>query len=173
MKYLYHVTYSGRLPSIAKHGLRAGMARSIGAPAYDFHAAKGLFLTEFAGLFFWFSRAEAFAEHNSDNTLEDGLTPVVLCVETRHVKDAFLDPLGTRDALANAYITPTTIPAKRLLYFDGEEWGQVHRYEDDHIDFTQSYDVEEIEDEYDGDGDGVSTIYSFKQDNPLLPTDET
>jgi len=162
---LYHVTYFNRLGGISEAGLRPGMARSIGAGGYDAHSKKGVFLTEDDGVSFWFNRAEQFAEHNSDNPLEDGLVPVVLKIDPAAFleDDLFDDELGSKDAVAGAYIIPDGIDADYIDVWDGTNWIPVDEW--DSIDIEQSFDKEEIEDE-DGDDDAY---FMFKYDNPLLP----
>lgn len=162
-EYLYHVTYSGRLPSIASRGLRPGQARAIGAPSYDSHAAKGVFLTTPNGVFYWHSRSEAFAEHQSDDFVADELIPVVLRVEVYDSDNAEVDELGSRDALAEAYIVKHAIAPGRLEVFDGSDWIDVADY--DSIDFEQAVDTQVEKGEYD---DPVAYHY-FKTRSPLLP----
>lgn len=165
-EHLYHVTYSGRLSSIAASGLRPGQARSIGAPCHDAHAAKGVFLTAPAGAFFWHGRAEAFAEHNSDDVVADELIPVVLRVATSDSDDAERDDPGSRDALAEAVIVKNAIAPDRLEVFDGSDWVDVADY--DSIDFEQAVDTESSDDEFDDEGQPVQWHY-FKSRSPLFP----
>lgn len=156
---LYHVTYAGRLPAIAKQGLRAGQARAIGASSYDAHAAKGVFLTEARGVFFWCSRARAFAEHHSDDPQADGLTPIVLAVATPNAGPLLDDPLGSRDALAPAFIAPGPIAAASLVYFNGREWALLAGFKKRDLDVSQAYITDRWGDTY------------FRVDYPLLPPD--
>jgi hypothetical protein len=122
--YLYHVTFSGRLPSIAEHGLQPGWSASIGSGAYDQHRAGGIFLTERDGGSFWFYSAELWGQSNSDDQIEDGFVPVALRVH----EDAFDDDTciedehGTRDARAGAYKCPITIDPEHLEVYDGASW---------------------------------------------------
>lgn len=165
---LYHVTYFNRLEGIASAGLRPRMARSIGAASYDAHASKGVFLTEADGVSFWYSRAEAFAEHNSDNPMEDGLVPVVLQIDPAGftMEELSDDELGSRDAFAGAYIHPTGIEAEHIDVWDGEGWILVEDWQE--IDVEQAFDREESEDEYNEDGE-LEVWHTFKQDSPLEP----
>ena len=162
---LYHVTYFNRLDGISGAGLRPGMARSIGAGGYDAHAKKGVFLTEDDGVNFWFNRAEQFADHNSDNPLEDGLVPVVLRIDpAAFLEDDLLDDeLGSKDSLSGAYIHPVGIEPDYIDVWDGSNWIPVDNY--DSIDIEQSFDRESIEDEDGGDDE----YFMFKYDNPLKP----
>lgn len=162
---LYHVTYYNRLEGISEAGLRPGMGRSIGAPAYDAHARKGIFLTEDDGVRFWYSKAEEFANHQSDNPLEDGLVPIVLRIDPAGFTEEELsdDALGTRDAMSGAYIHPIGIDPEYINVWDGSGWISVDDWQD--IDIEQAFDREEIEDE---DG-GPEEYYLFKYHNPLKP----
>lgn len=164
--YLYHVTYYNRLASISTRGLRPNQARSIGGEAYDFHRKKRVFLTTGEGVFFWHSRAEAFAEHNSDNILEDGMVPVVLRVLRSTIEednDLELDEIGTTDAsgseswmLVNNIILPEDLEVwKSSRWIPIDEW--------DSIDPEDALDIERDEDDPD------EALYFFKQRSPLFP----
>jgi len=164
---LYHVTYSGRLDSISQKGLRASSGRSIGSRSYDKHAAKGIFLTEKDGVQYWYSKSEAFANHNSDNPLEDGLVPVVLKVSPTGFNDDDLveDELGTEDSRSEAYIWSDQIAPKQLQVWDGSSWIPVDAWES--IDLLQAFDEEEIEDE---NGEPESYLmFKYSNENPLVP----
>ncbi|MGA7861224.1 MAG: hypothetical protein WCB19_05145, partial [Thermoplasmata archaeon] len=119
--YLYHVTYSGRLESIIWQGLEVNRASSIGE-LHEEHRKGRSFFTEWTGVSFWYQRAVEWAYHNSDNPVEDGLTPVV--IRTREMKrlDVQPDEIGTTDAVADAYFTEKSIPAKRLEVWNGKQW---------------------------------------------------
>ena len=170
---LYHVTYYGRLPDIAEEGLAAGRARSIGAAAYDAHARGRLFLTEPEGVKFWHGRAEAFAEHESDQPHEDGLVPVVLrvhedCFEPEELE---VDDLGTRDALAPAWaIRGEPFPADCLDVYAGPERGWVPVEDYGVVDPLSAFDVQPNPD-FDSDeyGDEPEDLYYFKWKSPLEP----
>ena len=164
---LYHVTYSGRLDSISQKGLRPGSSRSIGSTSYDTHAAKGIFLTEEDGISFWMSRAEDFANSNSDNPHEDGLVPVVLKVSPSGFNDDELveDDLGTSDSRSEAYIWPGQIGAAYLQVWDGSSWVPVSEW--DSIDFLQAFDKEELEGE-DGEEERYY-LFKYTSENPLVP----
>lgn len=164
--YLYHVTYYSRLASISTRGLKPNQSRSIGNEVYDFHRKRRVFLTTGEGVFFWHSRAEAFAEHNSDNVIEDGLVPIVLRVLRSTIEednDLELDEIGTRDAagyeswmLVNNIILP-----EDLEVWNGRRWVSVEDYEGS-IDPEVAVDVEIDEDD-------DEPLYSFKQESPLFP----
>lgn len=143
---LYHVTYASRLPGIYEEGLRPNAPRAIGASAYDAHARDRVFLTEGDGVFFWHSRAEDFAEHASDNPLEDELVPVVLRVDPKcvdYANELVDDEIGTRDARADAFFIQAPmepIGADCLEVFDGEEWVPLGTED---LDLKSAFDVEE------------------------------
>jgi hypothetical protein len=162
--YLCHVTYYSRLDSIARSGLTPGSERSIGGGAYDSHAAKGVFLTTEEGASFWFNRAEAFAEHNSDNAYEDGLVPMVLSIETEHLDPDLIeeDKLGTSDSKHNAYIYKGKVPRQAITLWDGVDWIDVSEYHT--IDTRDAFDFETEEDEETGE---ERELVWFKTQSPF------
>lgn len=174
-EYVYHVTYYGRLGSIAERGLVPGRARAIGGPAYDAHAKGRIFLTEVDGVFFWHARAEEHAEHQSDDVLEDELIPVVLRVDLDFLEEDLIeDPLGTRDANHDAWLTSEAIDPDYIEVYDGDEWILVEDWRDIDPEIAidteiQEVDDEDEEDEDDGYGDEPVELHSFKVDSPLLP----
>jgi hypothetical protein len=170
--WLYHVTYSGRLQSITQHGLRPGCGRSIGSSAYDSHCENRMFLTAADGIIFWHGKAEEFANHNSDNTFSDDLTPIVIAVNM-DVADTRLevDAEGTRDAGgAKAYMTSLRIPPDRLYVFHAGNWWELDDFSGD---FEDAYNVEEDDGDDDDDEDN-EPLYLLKEnyDNPYYPQDE-
>jgi 5-methylcytosine-specific restriction endonuclease McrA len=163
---LYHVTYFNRLENISHKGLVPGSGRSIGGAAYDVHAAQGIFLTEGDGISFWYGKAEDFAEHNSDNILEDGLVPVVLKIDYEGLKsDLQSDEPGTDDSRSEAYIHTGPIEPEYLEVWDGSSWIPVEDYWD--IDIEQALDKEEMEDE-DGNEEEYY-LFKYSNENPLMP----
>jgi hypothetical protein len=170
---LYHVTYASRLPRITEDGLRPNASRSIGASAYDAHARDRVFLTEGDGVDFWHSRAEAFAEHASDNPLEGELVPVVLRVDPDCIDRAnelVNDELGTRDASADAYFIQAPmepIGSDCLEVFDGEDWVPLGT---ESLDLESAFDVQPNpdfgSDEY---GEEPENLHYFKRRSPLKP----
>lgn len=167
---LYHVTYYKHLSSIASKGVTPGVGSSIGQGAgYQGHSTSRVFLTEEAGVSFWYSKAEAFAEHNSDNPLEDELVPVVL--RTNFNKSEFEedgdtlteDPQGTRDASATAYYTEGSIGSDELELWDGSSWVDLG----DGVDPELAMEFEENPDYSEEDPD--EGWWGFKSDNPLIP----
>ena len=165
---LYHVTYSGRLESIADRGLRSGQARSIGSAGYDGHAKRGIFLTDADGVFFWHSKAEEFADYHSENVLEDELVPVVLRVDLDGVEGELEDDeLGSKDAgYRDAYIAKGSIAPEFLEVFDGREWLPIEEW--DQVNPSLAV-VVEIEVEEDDDGEEEQwTSVRFKDCSPLL-----
>lgn len=69
---MFHVTMSGRAKNIAANGLRCNSKRSIGAPSLDGNCKGRIFLTDAAGVDFWFDRAELFARDKADDFLKEG-----------------------------------------------------------------------------------------------------
>ena len=131
-RFLFHVTYHGRLGAIARRGLTPGSARAIGGPALDAHSRGRVFLTDADGLRFWHSRAEEHAEHNSDTPLDDGLVPVVLRVDRKGMGGELEDdPQGSDDASADAFLYSERIEPARLEVWNpaGEEWTPLSQLE--------------------------------------------
>ena len=120
-RWLYHVTYFNRLEDIIWLGLEPNHPHSIGE-LHGWHTKDRSFLTDWQGVGFWYQRAVQWAYHNSDYPVEDGLTPVV--IRTREMKrlDVQPDEIGTTDAVADAYFTEKSIPAKRLEVWNGKQW---------------------------------------------------
>ena len=162
---LFHVTYYGRLESIAEDGLVRGAPKSIGAPAYDYHRAKGVFLTDVEGIFHWYHKAEDFAEHESENYIEDGAVPVVLRVADPG--DLVEDDVANSETLFENYISPGGVVSEDIEVWTGREWVAVDRWED--VDPEQSVkwvdDVEEDDEEYSG-------YWQFLNTSPLLPDEK-
>lgn len=124
---VYHVTVHRRLGRIARAGLRPGQPGSIGGPAYDAHRRGRIFLTDAAGVFYWLGRAVLFAEHGSDRPMKDRLAPVVLRLRVPP-PGMEEDLIGTRDALAPAWISTVPIPARLIEVWDGRAWLPVARW---------------------------------------------
>jgi len=162
---VYHVTYANRLESIAQHGLKPNSTRSIGSPSYDFHAKGKVFLTDFDGVRFWMSKAEDFANHNSDHPLTDLYVPVVVSTSKVKKEDLKEDELGTKDAGGSkAWFLTKGIPARNLEVWDGHGWTSLSEHES--IDFSQAFTLEESDEE---DGE---TLEWFKNESPFLPHEE-
>lgn len=165
-RYLYHVTYHNRLPSIAEHGLHPNQPRSIGAPSLDGHARGKLFFSDDAGVHFWHSRAEQFAEHNSDNIAEDGLVPMVLRVPEHYLDAPQPDDQGSRDSLAEALTTTKPIQPRHIEYFDGRDWTPIRLHGDhDHLDAIRT--------ENDGPNEygEEQLLHFFKEQSPFFPAE--
>lgn len=165
--WLYHVTYFNRLENISKRGLVPNSARSIGGGAYDTHAAKGIFLSEKDGVDFWYNRAEAFAEHNSDNVYEDGFVPVVLRIDYDGlVADLQSDEIGSKDSYREAYIHNGPIDPGYIEVWTGNDWIPVEDYWGE-VDIELALDKEEVEGE-----DGMPEeyyLFKYSTQNPLIP----
>ena len=142
---VYHVTFAGRLPTIARHGLLPNARSGFGGGAYDFNKKGRIFVTEKEGIDYWFNKARDHAFDASDNVWKDGLVPVVLAVAIQHrfEKDGEVggrfrrmpgkgrmisDELGSSDALHDAWYTTKTIPATRLKVFNGRAWVPIDRF---------------------------------------------
>jgi len=165
---LYHVTYHGRLPSIAEEGLTTGQARSIGGPAYDEHVRGRLFLTEPEGVSFWMHRAENHAEANSDDPFGDGYVPVALRVSPDCFENAELerDEHGTRDALVDAWmVSGEPFGPECLEVYTGSRWAPVEEYGE--IDPESAFNTESNPDY--PDEDDKEFLRYFKYRSPLEP----
>lgn len=165
-EYLYHVTYYGKLPSIAERGLVPSGSAGLGSilqQGYDYHSRGKVFLTELGGVFFWHGRLEAGAENESDNPYEDGLTPVVLRIDIDN-SDFSVDPdeLGTRDAVRDAFYTTETIGPEDIEVYNGSEWVPIEDW--DTIDPEGAY-------EFEDDPDSDEPLAHFREyyDDPLFP----
>jgi hypothetical protein len=75
------------------------------------------------------------------------------------------DAIGTRDALAPAYIHRGVIAPKYLWVWNGEEWIDISEH--DTIDFSIAYDVETDEND---EGEEVE-YHSFRSEDPFRPRD--
>lgn len=161
--YLYHVTYDGRLPSIAEEGLRPGKERSIGSASYDAHRRGAIFFTEADGVSFWFDRGEQWAFEQSDETLSDELTPVVLRVaEDTFIEQCVEDVHGTNDSGHLALRCKTHIEPEEIELWNGTAWVDV----DEGVDPNQAYDPWT-----DRNGNLYYSMLSGEE-NPLFPTDD-
>ncbi len=153
--YLYHVTYFNRLPHIASQGLMPNKSRSIGSEAYTAHAKGRIFLTELAGVKYWYDKAEAFAEHNSDDIPGDAMVPVVLRIDINGIIDDLEEDVpGTTDSRVDAWIAANGIEPEHIEVFSGSEWLSMSEYHQ--VDIEQALDISD---------DGCY----FKSPNPLIP----
>ena len=164
---LFHVTYFGRLGAIASRGLVAGASRSIGARSLDFHAKRGVFLSDGDGVDFWFERAQEFAEHNSDDVLADGLVAVVLRVTLEDGASLVPDEVANQEGSSRFFdnwISTEAVDPDDIEVWSGSDWLDV----EDWSDLDPELGVE-WEDDEDSDGGGYwLTIL----DSPLLPPDD-
>ena len=154
--FLYHITYYNRLPSIVSSGLRPNQNRSIGGSAYTAHAQGRIFLTEKDGLSFWADRAEEFANHNSDDIVNDGLIPVVLRIDVNNIEKIELDEIGKTDAKVDAWMAHHGIPARYINVWTGTNWTTMSNYQN--IDLMSA--VSNVETEED-------PAYDFVAKSPL------
>jgi hypothetical protein len=159
MKNLYHVTLFNRLESVARGGLQPGSRSTIGRGGYAGHSKGRLFLTEFAGVDFWYSRTKDHAESQSDNLKAGGMAPVVLRVKTP--TDLEPDPVGTRDANHDAFFATKVISPSDIEVWDGSRWRPVKQWA--MVDDAKAFDPEEVDGE---------TLWYFDNDDPLMPLRE-
>ena len=158
--YLYHATYFNRLPFIEIEGLQPFQRRSIGSEAYSGHARGRIFLTARDGVEFWTTRAEEFAEHASDDVLEDGLIPVLLRVRISDVAGLTPDDLGTSDAFAGAWMTTEAIEPDALEIWVGSSWAP--------LDYWEMMDPSIALKNMAAPGE-AGPIWVFKDESPLTP----
>lgn len=160
--WLYSVTWSGRLPSIAEYGLVPDAPEAIGSGGYRHHSQGRVFLTHCDGVFFWYSRYQEHAEHNSDDVLGDGMIPVVLRVWEGAVEHEFHDdPHGMRDASHPAWFIEGPISPDDIEVWNGEEWIPVAEWDsiDVSIAVTSEQDPDEPERE----------LHWWNNEEPLRP----
>ena len=159
--YSYHVTFYNRLETIANRGLvpvesmRPG-ASSLGRGGYAGGSAGKVFLTERAGVDFWYDRAELAAHDMSDDPLTEGFVPVVL--RTPSPKGKRKDEAGSADSTFKAWYVKQKIPAGAIEVWDGGGWLPVGEWRE--VDVLQA-----VEMHLDGDD------YSFRVANPLSAID--
>lgn len=129
--YLYHVTYHGRLPSIAETGLQPNQGRGIGTGAYDSNRQGRVFFAEPDGVFHWHSLAEDHAEAGSDDPVEDGLVPVVLRARRRAVGRTQEDEVANRESIhSNAVYKEGQVGPQHLQVYNGKAWVPINQHED-------------------------------------------
>ena len=139
---VYHVTYYRNLDSIASDGLSPGAGSAMGRGGYSGHSQGRLFMTEEAGVRFWFGRMEDHASDLSDDPLEDGFVPVVLRFPEPEGTEE--DEPGSRDALAASLFSEEGVGPDGVELWDGSSWVPVSDWES--VDPSESFDVEEDED---------------------------
>lgn len=122
--FLYHVTWARNLPSIAEYGLapRFSGGAGLGSGGYAGHSSRGIFVSEWPGVRFWFDRAEERVALESDDPAGEGVVPLVLRVLDLDEDALEDDTAGTSDAREDAYIYPNAIPVEHLEVWDGEGW---------------------------------------------------
>lgn len=157
----FHATYVGRLEGISLHGLVLGAPRSIGGAAYDAHAASGVFVTSHAGVPYWYEKAQAFANDQSDDVVADGLVPVMLRVWLDEDDLAEDEVANFESVHAYAFISEDAIDSDDIEVWDGEAWIEIDYWED--VDPERGVDWEEDEDVEEG------GYWLFTTSPPLLP----
>ncbi|KKK71948.1 hypothetical protein LCGC14_2908800, partial [marine sediment metagenome] len=155
--YAYHITYYKDLGSIDEEGLNPGGGGAMGRGGYSGHSQGRLFMTEEAGLFFWFGRMEEHASDMSDDPLEDGYVPVVLRFPE---PDAEVDEPGTRDAMADSFYSEERVDPENIEIWDGSSWVSLSDW--GNVDPAGSFDVDEFDDE-------VMHVFKDVRENPLFP----
>lgn len=161
--YAYHVTYYQNLESIDDHGLQTGGGQSLGrGGGYQSHSTGSLFLTEESGIPFWYTRMEEWADHRSDNPLEDGLVPVVL--RLHWPTDLQWDELGSKDSRSDAFITSSKIDPEMIEFYDGNGWQPISEWQS--LDPYVAMEVEEVENPETGE---VEELFWFDSSSPLQP----
>lgn len=178
-EYLYHVTFYGRLESIAEEGLRPGAARAIGAQTYDSNRKGKVFFTERAGLFTWFGHAETWADEyrgdHDDPTDEDGgggaLTPVVLRLTADSLpEEEQPDEIANDETThAHAWYVTKVIPPRVFEVWNGTAWVDLVD-EWNSINPAKSYKHEGSDEnaDWDENGDGWWELLDWRT-NPLFP----
>ena len=149
VRYLYHVTYLGDLQSIADTGLSAGGGQTF--TTMENYSVGRLFLTEEDGISFWNSRYADWAEHRSDNPVEDRFIPVTLrATEDEVLSELQLDEVGTKDALYDSYfVEDGYISPDQLEVYNGKTWISLQSVDPDGMfeEAVQAADIEEVDGE--------------------------
>jgi hypothetical protein len=156
--YAYHVTYYRDLGSIEEGGLNPGGGAALGRGGYSGHSRGRLFMTEEAGLFFWFGRMEEHASDLSDDPLEDGYVPVVL--RFPEPEETETDEPGTQDSTSESFYSEEGVDPGSIEVWNGGSW--VFLSDWGSIDPSGSFDVDEFEDE-------VMHVFKDVRQNPLFP----
>ncbi len=115
------------------------------------------------------ARSENFAEHMSDDVLEDGLIPVVLRVapDCFEASDLMRDVPGSSDARADAWMTRLDLDPECLEVFTGKRWAPVEEYGE--IDPASAIDAQPNDDRDEDDPDDKEFLHYFKNYSPLKP----
>ena len=116
---LYHATYLRNLDGIARHGLKVRAAGGSLLRAVPGNV-RGIYLSEWRGVPFWFGKLRDWANYDSDNPVEDRLLPIVLRVTT--ACDTIEDPHGMRDAYARAVVCRRPIVPGAIQFWNGNRW---------------------------------------------------
>jgi hypothetical protein len=168
--YLYHITFFRNLHSISQNGLSPGAGQLLGHGGNTGRSQGNIFMTDFSGIFHWYSKIEAMAEYHSDNLLEDEIVPVVL--RTPKQDEDTADETAEQAGLYEEFKRSNIIEPEELEVFDGTQWIPIEDY--DSIDISialtkEEADEEESEEEsYEEYGD-KKYYYYFKDYNPLIP----
>ena len=161
----YHVTYLHAVPSIQEEGLlpqRGGSFARFGG--FAGHSKGGVFFTEWSGVPYWHGRLEAVQSDQSDNSVEDGWTPVVLAVDfdnTSFDVSYEEDVQGSRESHARAIKVKTPIPAEDLWVWDGTEWVTLEEFDPEAAQETamEAATIEEVEADEESDEEDYTVVW--------------
>jgi hypothetical protein len=155
----YHCTYARNLPAIAKRGLRPSATPVLmrAAPGN----LRGVYLSDADGVPFWFRKLIDWAQHDSDNPVEDGMVPVVLRVTT--VCNTVEDVAGSQDSRSEAVVCSRPIVPGAIRVWNGSSWVTVSQGVD------QDRGAQWVEDE-DFDLGGYYELLG-PYESPLMPRD--
>lgn len=142
-EYLYHCSHLEKVfdfdgdyeGGIWTHGLRPSYRSQFGG-GYDSHSRGKLFLSEYDGVIFWFSKMEQIAHNSSDfNSEKDfGWIPVCLRVNKDYLDDLAIDELGTKDSGGvSSYSYSSIIEPEYLEIFNGKQWQSLESADGDNF----------------------------------------
>ena len=153
-QYLYHVTYLGDLPSIQNSGLQAGGGQTF--ETMENYSVGRLFFTDEDGLSFWNQRYGEWAEHRSDNPIEQRFIPITLRMPLSPELESNLqqDELGTGDANAESfYVEDGYVAPEAIEAYDGTSWVPIAQIDPEALQ-NKAEDAAEIDEE-----DGEELLY--------------
>ena len=101
---------------------------------------------------------------------ESGLTPIVLQVDVPDPSKLIPDEIGSQDTSTEAWIYLDDIPPENIYFWEpeNEDWFEVVEYNEDPLDFSIAYDVEEGDDRDEETGE-PKDLYYHKMDSPFFP----